>query len=262
MQLQIPSHLQIYFSLQQAFDQILALQGECYREQKGRSTQRVIIGDTSYFIKRHLGVGWKEICKNLLQLRLPILSAKTEWRAIEKLKSIGIHTPEVIAYGERGFNPARRQSFVLLQELKQMISLEELTKTWLTLPPIFRLKFNLIKAVANIAAKIHQHGITHRDFYLCHFLLRQSTNEDNIILYLIDLHRAATRYVSRHRWIVKDLAGLYFSSKEIGLTNKDYYRFMRLYRQQTLRHIMQMEKTFWKKVKTRGDQLHQRHARS
>lgn len=264
MKLYIPNHLQKYFSPQQAFDQILALRGESYREQRGRTTQRIFIGDSSYFIKRHLGVGWKEIWKNLFQLRLPILSAKTEWQALEKLKTLGVHTPEVIAYGERGLNPARRQSFVLLQELKQKISLEDFTKCWLLTPPTFLIKFNLIRAVADIAMKIHQSGLTHRDFYLCHFLLDSTQCETeekirNLVLYLIDLHRTAVHYYPR-RWIIKDLAGLYFSSKEIGLTSKDYYRFIRFYRKKKLRDILPVENNFWRKVRIRGDQLYQRHA--
>ena len=57
-----------YFSTSQSlFDQIMSLGGESFRHQNGRLAQRIQLGDKSYFIKQHSGVGWKEIIKNLLQ---------------------------------------------------------------------------------------------------------------------------------------------------------------------------------------------------
>ena len=39
-------------------------------------------------------------------------------------------------------------------------------------------------------------------------------------LYLIDLHRMQLRRKTPSRWIVKDIAGLYYSSMDIGLTKR------------------------------------------
>ena len=72
-------------------------------------------------------------------------------------------------------------------------------------------------------------------------------------LALIDLHRAGIRRVVPERWIIKDLAGLYFSCQHIGLTQRDKLRFMRHYRQQSLRTIMETEHQFWEKVSIRGN---------
>src|SRR6185295_20373102 len=60
------------------FDRILALEGEVYRNVAGRKTLRFSRDGKSYFLKVHLGVGWKEIIKNLIRFRLPVVSAKTE----------------------------------------------------------------------------------------------------------------------------------------------------------------------------------------
>jgi serine/threonine protein kinase len=209
------------------------------------------LGKKTYFIKQHFGVGWKEIFKNLWQFRLPVLSAKNEWLAIHKLKSLGIDVPTVYAYGERGNNPATLQSFIVMEELAPVMSLEDLCQTWQRLPPSFALKRCLIEKVAEIARTLHQHGLNHRDFYLCHFLLDQKFK-----LYLIDLHRAQIRRLTPGRWIIKDLAGLYFSSKDIGLTQRDLYRFMKHYRGKSLREIMDTGKGFWTKVKRRGERLY------
>ncbi len=267
-----------YFSPSQPiFDQMMALQGECYRHQDGRVTQRIILGGKSYFIKQHFGVGWKEILKNVLQLRWPVISAKNEWQAIHKLNSLGIRVPSVVACGYRGINPARLQSFILLEELAPVMSLEDVCRTWRTSPPAFAFKRRLIEEVAQIARHLHQHGLNHRDFYLCHFLLdmsqhvgwaerslRSPTNTVGLrkersaqpTLYLIDLHRAQIRYLTPRRWIIKDLSGLYFSSMDIGLTQRDIYRFIKAYRAKPLRSIMDSDKEFWIKVKKRGEQLY------
>lgn len=268
MYLYLDEQIKKYFSTSQPlFDQLMALQGECFRQQKGRITQRVKIGDKYYFIKQHHGVGIKEIVKNLLQLRLPVLSAKNEWIAIRKLQSLNVAVAPIVAFGYRGINPASLQSFILMEELSPTVSLEELCKTWRETKPSFNWKRMLIEKVAQIASVLHQHGMNHRDFYICHFLFDLSQTmaaitADNLRLYLIDLHRAQNRGLTPERWTIKDLSGLYFSSKEIGLTERDYYRFMKIYRQKSLREIVMMEHYFWQKVKKRGEQLYRDHTKS
>ncbi len=240
------------------FANMMALRGECFRQQKGRLTQRVKIEAQHYFIKQHSGVGWREIFKNLLQWRLPVLSAKTESRALQRLSALGIAAPKVVACASRGINPARLQSFILLEELSNMPSLEEVSRPWQDRPPPFSFKQQLIKKIAEIARTLHQNGMNHRDFYLCHFLLDKTVTPLN--LYLIDLHRAQVRKQTPTRWIIKDLAGLYFSSKKIGLTTRDFYRFMQIYEEKSLQEILTDKKIFWKKIIKRGEKLYRDHA--
>ncbi len=257
MDLYLHRHIKSFFSNATAFNQLMKLQGKCFRQQKNRLTQRIQLGDQTYFIKQHFGVGWKEIFKNILQGRLPILGAKNEWEAIQQCQSLHIAVPKIFAYGERGWHPAYRQSFILLEDLASTISLEDLIKQWPTNPPSFQLKRWLIEEIALIARKLHQHGLNHRDFYLCHFLLSIPDGLENvrqpIQLYLIDLHRAQWRTKTPLRWIIKDLAALYFSSKEIILTQRDLYRFMKVYHNVSLREIICSHRVFWEKVKKRGE---------
>ena len=234
----------------------MALRGEQFRNLEGRVTQRIKLGDKTYFIKQHHGIGWKEIIKNLVQLRQPVLGAKNEWKAIEKLRALGVDVPMVAGYGQRGTDPSHMQSFILMEELTPVISLEDLCAGWKKVPPAFAFKRRLIEQVARIARTLHQNGINHRDFYICHFLLDANRQQT---LYLIDLHRAQIRNAIPERWIVKDLAGLYFSSKECGLTQRDLFRFMQVYREKTLRELIRTENEFWQKVKTRGEQLYRDH---
>ncbi len=242
------------------FDQLMHLTGSVYRELENRKVQRVLIGSAYYFIKQHHGVGWKEIVKNIIQLRWPVLSAKNEWIALNYLKKLGILVPEPLAYGLYGRNPARMQSFLVTRELSNCITLEELGKQWSKKAPRFNEKQRLITEVAQIAHKLHQHGVNHRDFYLCHFLLQVTTQPDKSkpCLYLIDLHRAEIRKKTPQRWLIKDLAGLFFSSKKIGLTKRDLLRFIREYRKKSLRAILNQDAGFWHKVERRGNQLFQK----
>lgn len=260
MKLSLDKTLQQYFAAEDLFAQIMAMRGKVYRALEGRRTQRIELGGTGYFLKQHFGVGWKEIFKNLLQLRLPVYSAKNEWQALQRLDKLGVATLQVAGFGYRGINPARMQSFVLTTELTDVVSLEDYCRDWQHTPPDFAVKQALIKAVAAIARQLHANGINHRDFYICHFLLNTQTLALlKPQLFLIDLHRAQIRSQTPARWIIKDLAGLYFSSKDIGLTSRDLLRFIREYRKQPWRAVMAGEPHFWQKVMQRGERTYRQH---
>lgn len=242
---------------QDLFKQIFALEGEIYRNKDGRKTLRFALDGKYYFAKLHKDVGWHTIIKYLLQLRLPVLSAENEWQAIQRLEKLGIHTMRLVAYGKKGRNPARLQSFVITEELAHTESLENFCRNWPTSPPSYRFKRTLIKEVARIARTLHDHGMNHRDFYICHFLLDISAGREYICpshlnLYLIDLHRAQIRRRTPLRWRVKDIAALYFSSMDIGLTQRDLFRFIREYQGEPLKASLNKESVFWRRVKRRG----------
>jgi hypothetical protein len=90
---------------------------------------------------------------------------------------------------------------------------------------------------------MHRAGVNHRDCYICHFLLHtdKPVTADDFKLSVIDLHRAQTRAKITRRWRDKDLAALYFSALDIGLTRRDKLRFLKGYFQQPLRQILAEE---------------------
>ena len=253
------------------FTAILSLPGEVFRAKEGRRTLRVVLGGKPYFLKAHYGVGWKEIFKNLLQLRLPVVSARNEWQAIQQLERLGVATTPLAGYGIRGFNPARLQSFVLTEALENIVSLEMLCQPWAVDPPrtraAIRFKRALLIRVAEIARRLHERGINHRDFYLCHFCLELSPDTPNRLaqpeprLYLMDLHRVQLRRRTPRRWIVKDIGSLYFSALDIGLSRRDLLRFIRHYRGQSLRVVFRQEQRFWRAVQKRAFQLYRAHGK-
>ncbi|HZV99604.1 MAG TPA: lipopolysaccharide core heptose(I) kinase RfaP [Methylophilaceae bacterium] len=254
--LEVPQEIREMFEGGDVFDNFMALQGEVFRDVPGRRTLRFEANGKSYFVKQHYGVGWREIFKNLFSLRLPILSAATEARAIRKLDGLGIPTTPLVAYGCRGANPASLQSFVVTQDLGDIISLETLCADWARHPPELRFKRRLLHAVAEMARKFHDNGMNHRDFYICHFCLdKERLIKGDTHLYLIDLHRVGIRPEIRPRDRMKDMAALYFSAMNIGLTRRDYLRFLKIYRQKPLREILNSETAFWKKVSRRAQFL-------
>ena len=245
----VPEEIRQHFAGDDVFAALMQLSGKAFRDVRGRKTMQISLGGKSYFIKQHFGVGWGEILKNLISFKQPILGAMTEVAAIQKLDEIGIPNTPLVAYGQRGCSPASLQSFVMTEDLGDIVSLEDLCADWKTNPPSAAFKQKLIIAIAQLAAKLHEAGLCHRDFYLCHFVLKkQALAHGDINLHLIDLHRMLQGQASNGSAVMKDIAGLYFSAMDCGFTDGDWALFKQHYLPQTA--------DFWKKVEVRASQLY------
>jgi len=256
----LSDHLKDYFEgdtdNEDLFTLVDQLRGEVFRKIDDRRTIKVRIGTAAYFAKIHQGVGWVEILKNLMQGRLPVLGARNEWLALCALRNAGVRSMTPVLFCERGLNPATRQSAILTESLESKVTLEDFETTESDL------KRKLIAEVAAMARKMHQAGINHRDFYLCHFLLDLPLVEDRDdapgappVLHLIDLHRAQIRQNVPRRWIVKDLGSLLFSAFEKNLTKRDLLRFVRVYSGSPLREVLVTDPEFWDDVIARAIKL-------
>lgn len=263
MKLFLAEPFKTLWSKQDPFAAVEQLQGEVYRELEGRRTLRTEVERRGYFVKIHRGIGWGEIVKNLLTAKLPVLGARQEWLAILRLTEAGVPTMTAVAYGERGSNPARQHSFIITEELAPTTDLEQLSLNWAQQPPEPRLKRALIAEVARMTGNMHRAGVNHRDCYICHFLLHtdQAVTAESLRLSLIDLHRAQTRRNTPRRWRNKDLAALYFSVLDIGLTRRDTLRFLRGYFQQPLRQILAAEAPLLAWLERKADKLYARKQR-
>ena len=223
--------------------EVQKLQGETFRQLETRRTIRFEIAGKSYFLKWHQGTKLKEVIKNLFSLRLPVLGADREWNAIHRLQELDVDTMHGVGFGQQGINPLNRISFIITEDLSPAVSLEDYCADWLVNPPSRKVKMALIERLAIMVRRMHQGGVNHRDCYLCHFLLHQPANfEDNTFkLSVIDLHRAQIRNAVPIRWRNKDLIGLYFSSLNIGLTQRDYFRFLKIYFEKDINKIIRDE---------------------
>lgn len=245
------------------FREVRALSGDIVREREGRQTLRFKLAGKTYYRKLHSGIGWREILKNFCQLKWPVIGASNEWQAINRLTQLGVDTLTAVAFGQRGCNPAHRLSFLITEELSETLSLARYTENWPLAPPPPRARRALIEKVAAIARTLNQHGINHRDLYICHFLLDMSGGEAWLAhgqprLFLVDLHRSQLRKRVPMRWQVKDLASIYFSALDIGLTRRDVYRFLQVYFRQPLRQILAEQQPLLQRVSARAVKLYQR----
>ncbi|MDT8397395.1 MAG: lipopolysaccharide core heptose(I) kinase RfaP [Pseudomonadales bacterium] len=232
-----------------------AIEGKVYRALENRRTLRFEFNGQAFFIKMHKGLAWPEIVKNLVQLRLPVASARNEWLALARLRELGIDAPTVVAYGNRGRLPATVESFLVTEDLGKVESLEDICQSWPAQPPAFAFKFALLQKVAWISQTLHAHGICHRDLYICHFLLRQDSGPGRFTLFLIDLHRALIKNNLGRRWVIKDVGSLYFSALAIGLSSRDRLRFIRWYSGKGLRQCLTEDRKFWLGVETRARRI-------
>ncbi|MFK3798072.1 lipopolysaccharide core heptose(I) kinase RfaP [Pseudomonas sp. NPDC088444] len=246
-----------------AFEAVEELQGQVYRELENRRTLRTEVDGKGYFVKIHRGIGWGEVAKNLLTAKLPVLGAGKEFEAINRLKEVGVPTMTSVAYGERGNNPAAQHSFIVTEELAPTESMEDVSLHWAKQPPEPRMKRAYIAEVARLVGMMHRAGVNHRDCYLCHFLLHTDTpvTPESFKLSVIDLHRAQTRPQITQRWRNKDLAALYFSALDIGLTRRDKLRFLNGYFQQPLRKILVEESALLVWLEAKAEKLYQRKLR-
>ncbi len=241
------------------FERVAALEGEVFRAVADRRTLRIQVAGRAYFAKIHSGSGWREIFKNLLTLRAPVVGARNEYRACLVLERAGVQAPTVAGFGERGLSPARRFSFVICDALEGRRSLEDVTAAWASQPPPPLAKRRLIQGVAELTRAMHRAGVVHRDFYICHLLLRTPVGPvEPPDLAVIDLHRAQIHPRIPRRWLRRDLAALLYSVLELPLSRRDWLRFLRTYRDRPLRQVLEDEGAFWRSVERRALALYRK----
>ena len=248
-----------------AFERLWALPGKVYRRTAARRTLRVVLGPSTYFAKLHDGVGWREIFKNLLSFKQPILGATNEYAACRHLAARGVPVPAAVAFGRQGWNPATRRSLVLCEALAEHASLEAVVRGGR--PPSLALRRLLLREVARLTRRLHAAGVNHRDYYLCHlFADLAKLSRGEVALAVIDLHRAAIRRRVPRRWRCRDLAALLYSADAAAaaagsawtLSRTDRLRFVRDYAARRPAAAIRGERRFWNAVAARAARLQRR----
>ena len=249
------------------FEALWQLPGKVYRRTASRRTLRWEAGGRAYFVKLHDGVGWLEILKNLAVLKLPIVSARPEFLACERLAEVGIRAPRVAGFGIRGRNPATLKSFIVCDALDDFVSLEAAAAHWRRQPPTLAWRRRLLREAALFTRKLHAAGVNHRDYYLSHLYIRKGQDGAGAVeLAVIDLHRAGLRRRVPNRWLRRDLAALFYSwtdactdaSVDLGLTRHDWFRFVRDYTGERPAAAIRAQPRFWRTVLRRARRLARR----
>lgn len=246
------------------FEYLMQVEGTVYRQVATRQTVKVEMDGRYYFIKRHTGVGWGEIIKNWISCKRPIVSAINEVNAIAALERLQIPTTPYVGHGVQGWHPAGLRSFVMTEDLGNIVTLETLALAWKEQAPALHYKRAIIRRVAEIAGKLHANGIYHRDFYICHFCFKDEARQQcPPPLFVLDLHRVEIHAKPHSGLQIKDLAALYFSAMDVGLTAGDRLTFFKHYH--AAMSIMdwqaQLTHTRWRQVRQRADMLYQKFQR-
>ncbi|MFI4955975.1 MAG: lipopolysaccharide kinase InaA family protein [Gammaproteobacteria bacterium] len=182
------------------FDTLMSLRGDVYRQQGDRETARLVIDQTSYFIKRY-------------HRDIFIHGAKGEWEALRLCESLGVSVPALKGFGARGM-----QSFVLMEALVDADSIENIKPDWSE-------KVKMTQQIAQMAKTLHSQGYYHRDFYICHFFWNRTAEKVS----LIDLHRLFKPMIMKQHHLEKDLSALLFSVLDMNLHQRDVLRFLKHY---------------------------------
>jgi hypothetical protein len=90
----------------------------------------------------------------------------------------------------------------------------------------------ILNPTADLAARLHNANLQHRDLYLCHFMVK--VEPASLDVKLIDTARVArlTNPLTRKRWIVKDLAQFWYSTMKLPVTDEQRERWLARYAQQ------------------------------
>lgn len=223
------------------FERIMALKGEYYRDTPSRKTCQVMIGGQSYFLKQHYPVGWLPVIRRLFAFKKPNFSAMAEVSAIRALSVHGIATTPLVAFGERGYNPAKMQSFLITEDLGDIIALQDFCEHWQDAPPDPRFKAMLIKALASLATKLHAAGLSHGDLSLRHIVLQKADfNAGHLNLTLIDLESVKFKQPPGGQSMRQDITALVASASRCGFSEMDWQLFRT--------HYLPQKDLFWSYV--------------
>jgi tRNA A-37 threonylcarbamoyl transferase component Bud32 len=140
--------------------------------------------------------GWRELLTGA-----PARSqGQREWSNLHALAASGVPVPRALAWAREG-----ETSLVVLELVRHRESLRQR----LTRDPGSAARFG--PELAAVVARLHDAGWCHRDLYLEHVVVAEPTER----LVLLDLGRARHRTRLGRRWVVKDLAALAHSSRNL-----------------------------------------------
>jgi len=213
------------------FDQVMSTTaGRCLRVLPDRENWYM----PGMYLKKHRSRTWQTRLAAALGLAPPLSPGRIEAENAIALNSLGIEVMPLTAYGEKLRADGRLDSFMLSEELQGYCELQDFIarkfphRESTAAESSRRLLHGLISQVADIARRFHAAGFNHRDFYCCHFLIKEMS-PGRFDVRLIDLQRVQRRRWFRRRWIVKDLAQLASMSPDDHVGCREKVLFLRTY---------------------------------
>jgi hypothetical protein len=150
----------------------------------------------------------------------PPTPAEKELRGLELLSEAQIPTLTLVGYGKLSDG----RSFIISDDLAGYQPADKLIESGFAFD-------RLRNPLADLAAKLHNAGLHHRDLYLCHFFVKAS--DDAIDVRLIDVARVKKLppLLTKQRWIVKDLAQFWYSTLPLQIAEMQREAWLARYMQ-------------------------------
>lgn len=213
---------QTFASLEQA--RACASGGEFVSRSNRASCRRVSVEGQRFYIKIY-----DFSCKGL-RVWLGRSKARTEWENLALFRSLGIATPEVVAYGETRKHGRVRSGALVTAEIPFTADLRTLAQRKDPHLADAAWRRTVLKQVAEYARRLHRAGFIHNDLNWRNVLVNLEGAPE---VYFIDC--PSGRWVPRplrERGVVKDLAFLDKLGRQY-LSRADRLRFYRYYREET-----------------------------
>ena len=169
--------------------------------------------------------------------------AEREVVGVRLLVEAGIPTVPLVAWGVLG----DRRSFVIVEDLAGYRPGDKLLETG---GGTFE---QLLEPTADLAARLHNAGLHHRDLYLCHFFIPRGEAAGEP-LRLIDCARVKRlpRFLTRFRWVVKDLSQFWYSTlKHPEITDDQRLAWLRRYAGKTGGDVERLRRSVARKTRRR-----------
>lgn len=104
------------------------------------------------------------------------------------------------------------RSFVIFEDLAGYLPADKLIESGVPFDAI-------LEATADLAARLHQAALHHRDLYLCHFMAKVDSAGTDLKLIDSARVRQLPGFLTRRRWIIKDLAQFWYSTLKLPITD-------------------------------------------
>jgi hypothetical protein len=121
-----------------------------------------------------------------------------------------------------GWGTSDGRSFVIFDDLTGYMPADKLVERGMPFE-------TLLEATADLAARLHNADLHHRDLYLCHFMAREKGDAGELRLIDPARVRPLPRLLTRRRWIVKDLAQFWYSTQKLPVSDEQRSRWLARY---------------------------------
>ena len=229
------------------FDRVFHFEGgTLVKRIKARSVTRVQIGGPDgprvLYLKRHVGASVAPA--EALAARISgtgISPGMAEFDNICFFRKHGLATVTPVAAGQRRIGPLRYESFLITESVAPFTSLEAIIRHD---PERFEgrrgraFKQSVLRAIGEMAARMHAAGFNNRDFNATHILIHPEMAADGgATLALFDLQRVDRKHWMRFRWMIKTMAELIYSMPQPLFDDKDHRRLFAAYTGHPLRGV-------------------------